>query len=137
MTWSEYSFMLKPSNINGIGVFATHDIPQGCSLFCTPYEIRIAKIAEIPPALLPYCIYINEREAKCPERFDRMEIGWYINHSFLPNISQRGDDIIYTLRDIKAGEEIFLNYNELNEPENMKEEYYRRTNSSKNLHHEK
>jgi len=53
-----------------------------------------------------------------------MGIGWYINHSSDPNIGKNTDGFI-TVRAIKAGYEILLDYNELNEPENLKEAYYK------------
>ena len=39
--------------------------------------------------------------------------------------SKRGN--IYALEDIKAGEEILIDYNCLNEPEHLKEDYYKAT----------
>ena len=142
MSWSEYSFILKPSSISGIGVFATHDIAQGTWLFRNPHTAKIAQAKDIPSAQLAYCIYVNENEVKCPERFDRMEIGWYINHSEDPNIENRHpirnikraniaqmlNDMrvrsIYTKKDIRAGEETLIDYNNLDEPAHLKEEYY-------------
>lgn len=129
--------MLKPSPLGGIGVFATHDIPAGTLLFNQNFEIRTMQVKDIPKALLPYCIYLNDEECLCPERFDRMEIGWYINHSSKPNIARRNKvsnaqavkDLkartVHAIRDIKAGEEIFIDYNSLDEPEHLKEAYYK------------
>lgn len=53
------------------------------------------------------------------------KIGWYINHSREPNIHKIGEDHIVTSRAIKAGEEILIDYNQLNEPEHLKEDYYK------------
>lgn len=129
--------MLKPSPLGGIGVFATHDIPAGTLLFNRDFELRTLKVKDIPKPLLPYCIYLNDEECLCPERFDRMEIGWYINHSSKPNIARRNKvsnaqavkDLkartVHTTRDIKAGEEILIDYNSLNEPDHLKEAYYK------------
>ena len=137
MQSSEFSFMLKPSPLNGVGVFATHDILAGTHVFNSNFEIRTMKIKDVPVPLLQYCIYINDEECLCPERFDRMEIGWYINHSSTPNIARKyavsnaeavaniEKRIFHAIQDIKAGEEILLNYNCLDEPENLKEGYYR------------
>lgn len=75
------------------------------------------------------------RNAGVPERFDRMEIGWYINHSHTPNIATKRvvqrDNMnnikpnLYAIREIKAGDEILMNYNDLGEPEHLKEDYFR------------
>lgn len=60
-----------------------------------------------------------------------MEIGWYINHSSTPNVGRRncpernGEHRLYTIKDIKAGDEIVVDYNELGEPEDVKEDYYK------------
>lgn len=125
MTWTEYTFILQPSSIGGVGVFATHDIPKGTELFRGDHSTRTLKIKDIPEPFVKYCIFLNDEECVCPERFDRMELGWYINHSNQPNISRHGAKCMITIRDIKAGEEIVMNYNELNEPEHLKETYFK------------
>lgn len=133
MLWTEFSFVLNASLLGGIGVFATHDIPAGTPLFRTNgHTVRILKITDIPVEFIKYCVYINNEECFCPERFDRMEIGWFINHSYEPNISSKEVEIdnnnvkphFYAIKDIKAGDEILMDYNELNEPTDLKEDYY-------------
>jgi len=137
-TWSETSFILRPSSIGGIGVFATHDIPAGTLLCRTSHNKRTLKIKDVPFEFLKYCVYINDEECICPERFDRMEIGWFINHSATPNIASNTSTTMtsngpiraysfYALTDIKAGNEIVIDYNSFNEPENLKEEYYKQS----------
>ena len=136
MSWTEFSFILRPSSLGGIGVFATHDISAGTSLFRPEgHKIRKLNIKDIPEKFVQYCVYINNQECFCPERFDRLEIGWFINHSNTPNIATRGaperigsngiKPHFYAIKDIKADDEILMNYNELNEPEHLKEEYYK------------
>lgn len=138
MNWTEFSFILKPSPLGGVGVFATHDIPSGTLLFNQDYKSnhRTLKIKDVPEELIKYCIYINNDECLCPERFDHMEIGWYLNHSATPNIAKKDLNEItmnidrvkrpfYAIKDIKAGDEILIDYNYLNEPEHLKEDYYK------------
>ena len=137
MEWSEFSFMLKPSLLGGVGVFATHDIPVGTLLFNQNFEIRTMRIKDVPTPLLQYCVYISDDECLCPERFDRMEIGWYINHSSTPNIAKESrapnaetarnikERAVHAIQDIKAGDEILIDYNYLHEPEHLKEDYYK------------
>lgn len=124
--WTEFSFVLKPSKLGGIGVFAAHDLPKDIEVLSGEYKPRTLKIKNVPPHLLIYCIYLNEEECLCPERFDRMDIGWYLNHSETPNLVRKSatEYDLFTLREIKAGEEVLVNYNQLNEPENLKEAYY-------------
>ncbi|HEV2601935.1 MAG TPA: SET domain-containing protein-lysine N-methyltransferase [Candidatus Babeliales bacterium] len=132
---TEFSFVLKPSPIGGVGFFATHDIPSGTILFRQEnHPVRRLKVCDIPQELLKYCIYINDQECIAPERFDRMEIGWYLNHSFDPNVAHQASiewndeshvNTLYAIKDIKAGDEILMNYNDLDEPEDLKEEFYK------------
>ena len=61
---------------------------------------------------------------RCPKDFGCMEIGWYLNHSKTPNAYHRNYEY-YALRDIKTGEEITVDYNTLEEPEEAKENYYK------------
>lgn len=135
--WSEFSFILKPSPLGGIGIFATHDIAAGTLVFNAPYKLRIVKIKDIPAPFLQYCIYINNDECLAPDRFDCMGIGWYTNHSATPNIAKRGpikdengnydpDTEVYAIKDIKAGDEILIDYNTFDEPEHLKEDYFRK-----------
>jgi SET domain-containing protein len=125
MPWTEFSVILKPSTVSGIGVFAIHAIPAGTQVFVGKFSPRKMEIKSIPPELIKYCIFLNDKECLCPERFDRMEIGWYINHSDKPNISKTSEGHIVSIRNIKADEEILIDYNQLNEPEHLKEPYYK------------
>lgn len=137
MNETEFFCILKPSPLGGIGVFAARNIPTGTLLFKYPagHIVRTMKIKDIPEPFIQYCVYINNEEAWCPERFDRMEMGWYINHSNTPNIAAKKElhisnnnvikPSIYTIKDIKAGEEILIDYNYLGEPDSLKEDFYK------------
>lgn len=123
---TEFTFVLKPSPVGGVGVFAAHDIPEETQLFCGNFFPRKMKTKDIPAEFIKYCIFLNDEECVCPERFDRIEIGWYLNHSHEPNIEKRPEKGMVAIREIKAGEEILMDYNKLNEPEHLKEDYYRK-----------
>lgn len=119
---TEYSFILGVSNVEGIGVFATHDIPKGTKvIFITNKKL---KIKDIPKPFLKYVVYINDEECLGPNQFDRMGVLWYINHSDDPNVIEL-DGFIVAARDIKEGEEILFDYNQLDEPEQFKEAYFK------------
>lgn len=122
--WTEFSFILGPSQISGIGVFTTHNIPKGTRVFSEKRPPRKMKIKDIPDEFLKYCTFKNDEQCICPKRFDRMEIVYYVNHSNNPNISVTAERKVVSICDIKAGEEILFDYNELNEPEHLKEAYY-------------
>lgn len=123
--WTEFSCILKPSTISGIGVFAAHDIAKGAPVFTNKHPTRRMKISDVPPEFIKYCVYVSDDECIAPERFDRMTIGFYLNHSDTPNIKKISDTEAIAARDIKAGEELVMDYNQLNEPEHLKEEYYK------------
>ncbi|MBM3893390.1 SET domain-containing protein [Candidatus Dependentiae bacterium] len=135
---NEYSLMLRPSAVHGLGVFAVYDIPAGALLFNNTGCLRKVETKMVPVEWQKYCIHLNEHESVVPHQFDRMEIGWFINHSDQPNIAHKilapaaelmaNEAIrkVYSLRSIKAGEELLIDYNDLGEPESMKEGYYQK-----------
>lgn len=123
--WSEFSAVLKPSPISGIGVFATHDIPQGTKIL-NHLEYREYDLKSLPPELRKYCQFLSEDTALGPERFDRMEVDWFLNHSFDPNVAEVREDYWIAVKEIKAGDELLMDYTQLNEPEHLKEWYYKR-----------
>lgn len=129
-TTNEFSFVLKPSTISGggVGIFTLHDIDKDVRLDILPegYEARILKTDDIPDDLRVYCVAQPDGKTwRCPKKFNHMEMSWYINHS--KNSNARFERFVgfFSTRPIKKGEELFLNYNELNEPEELKEDYYK------------
>ncbi len=126
---TEFSFMLQPSTAPwGIGIFAAHKISTGAIIHFFPdgYEPRILHKKDIPEDFLKYCTAQSDDEWKCPHRFDHMEIVWYINHANSPNLKRIGRGKFIVIRDIKKGEEVTMDYNELGEPEHLKQDYYKR-----------
>ena len=82
-----HGLVLKPSTIEGYGVFAEIDFEQDTKLGLTH-------------------IVLNGKLFRTP-------FGGFINHSNNPNtIKEKEDDryYLYTIRDIKAGEELTLKY---------------------------
>lgn len=123
---NEFSFVLKPSS-HGIGVFATHAIKAGSALRLFGDErsegVRFLDKNDVPEEFWGHCIDRGEKLA-CARDFGAMPVGWYLNHSSSPNAGHK-DYNYFALRDIKAGEEILIDYNSLEEPENAREDYYR------------
>jgi SET domain-containing protein len=126
---NEFSFILKPAKNpeHGVGVFTLHNIDEGILIaaFLPTHSSRHMKKEDIPESLLGYCVGKEDGTYACPNDFSCMEIGWYLNHSKNPNIAGNAIDGFYSLRSINAGEELLLNYNDLGEPEEMKEDYYK------------
>ena len=124
---NEFSFILKPSEY-GIGVFATHEIKKGAYLRLFREETEPPrgihrKREDVPEPFNNYCLSRGDI-LRCPRDFGHMEVGWYMNHSDDPTVYQK-DLNYYALRNIQSGEEITVDYNSFNEPEEDKADYYK------------
>ena len=78
---------IRPSAIDGLGLFATEDVPSG-------YDFGMSHF------------YWGEKLMRTP-------LGGFINHSDTPNCIKMRTDSRYfltSIKDIKAGEEITLTY---------------------------
>jgi SET domain-containing protein len=117
--------MIKPSPIEGIGVFALRDIHKGCrDMFGKPDDagewITISKNeVETLPAHAQflvgnYCLYDEENYFIPAQGFKKMDLSLFLNHSDEPNIISVNDgDYFETTRDIKEGEELVIDYGEI------------------------
>jgi SET domain-containing protein len=115
--------MLRPSPIQGIGVFAIKDILKGQrQLFSndTSEWISIPKeeINQLPEhskfLVENHCLYDNENYYVPEYGFKMIDPVIYLNHSDSPNIQSinEGEDFV-ALRDIKAGEELLVDYGDI------------------------
>ena len=118
--------MIRPSKIEGIGVFAVRNIPKGCrDMFSTskqnpeewkPIERKL--VEELPDharkLVETYCLY-DESFYYVPERgFKKMDLVNFLNHSDEPNVVSIDDgEFFEALRDILAGEELLVDYGKL------------------------
>lgn len=125
-------FELKQSTIEnaGLGVFAKRDLPKGVYLALKPRDIQVGverHRSEIPEEILKYCVAEENDLYICPADYENMELVWYLNHNSTPNAEPRPEENFnyYALRKIAAGEEILIDYNVFNEPEDKKEDYYK------------
>lgn len=124
------SFIIKPSTIpeSGIGVFILHDVAAGAylELFLKDFAEELCDPADVPEELQVFCLDQEDGKLLCPVHFNRLDIGNYLNHSVAnQNIRYKEGVGYFALRDIKRGEELFANYNDLGEPEESKEGYYK------------
>lgn len=112
---------LATSPIHGIGVFAIRDIPKKIDPM---QEHREVEFIEVPVEEVKNNPDISDAVKKlvvdmCPEEdgvyfappFSLNEIGiaWYLNHSDTPNMEEK-DGYFFTKREIKAGEELTVDY---------------------------
>ena len=122
--------MIKPSPIEGIGVFAICDIPKGCrNMFSPPGNTgeEWLKIPRNEIDLLPahsrklietYCLYDEDHYFVPEYGFKKMDLVNFLNHADIPNIISINDgEFFEALRDINAGEELLIDYGSIVEGE--------------------
>lgn len=114
--------MLKPSPVEGIGVFAVQDIPKGCrQMFTKPtaddqwITLSTKEVEELPAharfMVGNYCLFDNENYFVPGHGFKSIDLSLFLNHSDTPNIlSVHDGDYFEALRDIQAGEELLIDY---------------------------
>ena len=113
----ELDLIIKPSKIEGVGVFANKDLKKGSKLY---WDKRIRKIpikkAKSNKKLYEMCErYCIETKSNyhCPLNFYKMSIIWFLNHSKNPNMIQVKGGWV-AKRNINKGEELTINYDSLN-----------------------
>ena len=115
--------ILKPSPVQGIGVFAIRNISKGQrNLFSNDQsewiKISKAEIENLPSSsrflVENHCLY-DDKHFYVPEYgFKMIDPVIYINHSDTPNIRSINDGMDFeALREITEGEEIFIDYGEI------------------------
>ena len=114
----ELDLKLETSKIQGIGVFANKNLKKGTKLLFDKELRKIsAKEAKKDKKLFERCerFGVETKEGYvCPKNFGEMSFAWFLNHSKKPNL-KTGSDAFILSRDIKEGEELTVDYNELDE----------------------
>jgi SET domain-containing protein len=110
----------RPSSIHGIGIFAVRDIPKGCrNMFSKGNDewikVPVAEVEELPEyaktLVHTYCTYDTEFYYVEKYGLKKMDIVSFLNHSDKPNLAVIDNgEFFETTRDIKSGEELFLDY---------------------------
>lgn len=114
--------MLRPSPIEGVGVFAIRDIPKGTrDMFSKPSAddkwILLSKddVAKLPGhaqhIITNYSLY-DEHNYFVPDHgFKKIDVSLFLNHSDQPNVMSIDDGNYFeAIRDIAAGEELLIDY---------------------------
>lgn len=117
--------MLRASAVDGVGVFAIRDIPKGCrEMFSKPdapedwialSRDEVGALPEHARLLIEnYCLFDDEQYFVPREGFTKMDLACFLNHSDTPNIVSIDDGAYFeALRDIAAGDELFIDYGEI------------------------
>ncbi len=106
-----------PSEIEGVGIFATEFIPAGTDIWLLDerfdHIVPTADIRTMPPALSTmmerYGYPHMTRPGYTVVEFDN---GRFMNHSDEPNTNFTQPDRGWTIRDVAAGEELTCDYGE-------------------------
>lgn len=116
---------LRASGIHGIGVFAICDIPKGCSTIFSKdsgewLTLTMADAEKLPPHarnfIETYYLYDANHYFIPAHGCKIMDMANYLNHSSAPNIISVSDGACFVaIRDIKKGEELLVNYQEITE----------------------
>lgn len=111
-------FKIKPSNIEGVGVFTTSPLKKG-ELVDIFEEMDCVFVPKPQPEeeMIMLNNYAIEEEGGWwrPENWKKISVGWYLNHSDNPNIFSNDEANTYlAIRDIEAEEELTINYDLLN-----------------------
>lgn len=113
------TLILKQSKIQGVGVFTDVALKKGIKIWLSDDSVFVRKGREGKrnrKLIQSHCVHVKGGYW-CPVNFEQMHVGWYLNHSKNPNVGC--DRFFTTLRDIRAGEELTIDYKELdNEVDN-------------------
>ena len=120
---------IKPSKINGVGVFAIKNIPKNTNPFyLTNNKLINYKYKKIPKnnlknvdmeviKMIDDFLYKEDDESYYIPYLglNSLDVSFYLNHSHNPNIriikSYKHDTLVFkTNKKIKKGEELFINY---------------------------
>ncbi len=114
---------LQPSAVHGIGVFALCNIPKDCTTLFSKNNggwltLSFAEAAQLPvhsrEFIETYYLYDEEKYFIPDHGCKVMDMASYLNHSATPNIASVNEgDYFITLREIKKGEELLVNYGAL------------------------
>ena len=112
---------LKPSGIEGVGVFTIKDIPRGINPFRVTrkqiwHKFQVKELGILGKELLSLIdsFFVIEKDATVyiPDSgLSGMDISYFLNNSKKPNVRTIGDgETFVTIRKIKKGEELTVSY---------------------------
>lgn len=117
-----------PSPSHGVGVFAVSDIPVNTDPFPGCWNGRYHSIPDedirelkegVQEMVRAYCVFRDGAWCVPQIGFNRLDISFFINHSDSPNVATDDGERFRALRDIKKGEELYVDYNTYSEGFNL------------------
>lgn len=114
--------MLRPSAVEGVGVFAIRAIPRGCrAMFSAPdaagewVALPRPEVEALPAharhLVETYCLYDETQYFVPRDGFTKMDLSLFLNHADEANVASVDDGAYFeALRDIAVGEELFIDY---------------------------
>ena len=107
------------SPVHGIGVFAVRPIPKGVNPMRTWHEVdevvfSLKDLKGLPKGVRKeldmFCFY-NDKEMHIPSvGMNTMNMAVYLNHSKKPSVKYQKNGQLVTLKAIRTGEELMLDY---------------------------
>ena len=110
---------LGTSKVHGIGVFALRTIPKGINplnSLMSYEEVRFSRkeLAELPKSVRKqmdiFCYYVKDKVFVPSIGLNIMDMALYLNHSKKPNLRMHKSGRMETLRTIRTGEELMMDY---------------------------
>jgi len=105
------------SAVHGVGVFAIRDIPEDTEIFCgnTSKTVIVDKSVvdrqddEIKRLYNDFCA-VEKDKYYCPDSFNNLDVSYFLNESKTPNVKTDDGHCFFAKRDIKKGEELYVDY---------------------------
>ena len=110
------------SRIHGVGAIAIRPIPAGTNVFANDQReivwVAMSDVAALPEDSPERKFYhdfgiLDGDRIGCPESFDLLSVGWYLNEPAPgeePNVRASSIYELFAARDIAAGEELTVRY---------------------------
>jgi SET domain-containing protein len=114
---------IQRSRTHGVGLFAVRNIKKGTELFggddsgmVWVEKKEIARLPKEVKRLYTHLGVLKDGRYGCPLSFNQLTPAWYLNDSkTAPNVRCDANYDFFALRDIKAGEELTLDYSTYSE----------------------